>query len=531
MKRIPFLFLILVILMSSVTVVSAADSAIKVYLDGRLLTFDVKPVIEDGRTMVPMRAIFETLKADVTWEAATRTITSKREGIEVTLHIDNPTAVINGQKITMDVPARIRDGSTLVPLRFVSESLKSTVAWNASEQVVRIYSYPEVSLVYAKTLNDLTTNDYLYGNSFRVSNRYMYAESDRIHMLESSSAGLSVTDYDLSFNLLTKTNIPMELPIFGGFHASRDGYYYVVYGEKNDEESDEKTVISVVKYDNNWNKVGQSDIKDVYISEPFNASNLTMDDSKGLLAVHTARTRYRTAKDGLRHQSNISLLIDTNQMSVLSKGGQWPSNHVSHSFASYVRFDGERIVYVDHGDAYPRSIVLQTELAGRIEKKLDILKFPGAIGANYTGATLGGFEVAGTNYLVVGSSNSVGDATEASGAQNLFLSVIPKTAGSSSEIKTRKLTDLPKQGTESIEETHISKINDNKFVIIWKQKDEIDSTFYAVIDGEGNYLKDPTKLSGIPSPGNMSPLVQGDNLMWYSLDGKQIGIYSLDVSK
>jgi len=115
-------------------------SDISVILDGNRLGFDVPPVIIEGRTMVPMRTIFEALGATISWNADTRTIIAKTLDTIITLTIDNTTAIVNGLSKQLDQPAVIIDGRTLVPLRFVGEALGVIVNWYGRDRSVRIVS-------------------------------------------------------------------------------------------------------------------------------------------------------------------------------------------------------------------------------------------------------------------------------------------------------------------------------------------------------------------------------------------------------
>ena len=114
----------------------AAD--ITVTVNGTLLGFDVPPVIVDGRVLVPLRVIFEALGAPVGWDAATRTVTAVRGATTIRLEIGSQTAYISGEPVALDVPAQIRDGRTLVPLRFVAEALGAAVAWDGATRSITI---------------------------------------------------------------------------------------------------------------------------------------------------------------------------------------------------------------------------------------------------------------------------------------------------------------------------------------------------------------------------------------------------------
>ena len=116
---------------------STADK-ITVIVNEALLESDVDPFIKDGRTLVPMRAIFEALEANVSWDDATKTATATAEDIEVKITSESTTAYINGAPYTLDVPALIENGRFVVPVRFISESFGATVEWNGVRKIVTI---------------------------------------------------------------------------------------------------------------------------------------------------------------------------------------------------------------------------------------------------------------------------------------------------------------------------------------------------------------------------------------------------------
>ena len=111
---------------------------ITVFVDGMLLETDVEPFIENSRTLVPMRAIFEALNAEVSWDEATLTATAVKEGTTVKITRDQQTAYINDTAYTLDAPAQIKDGRFVVPVRFIAESFGCKVDWNGVRRQVII---------------------------------------------------------------------------------------------------------------------------------------------------------------------------------------------------------------------------------------------------------------------------------------------------------------------------------------------------------------------------------------------------------
>lgn len=116
---------------------SLSEPVYVVYRD-MLLSFDTPPQIIDGRTMIPIRLLFETMGASVSWDDTTKTARIRNGGTEIEITADSETAIVNGEEKTMDVGARIIDGRTLVPLRFLSEALGYTVTWNDEYRLVTV---------------------------------------------------------------------------------------------------------------------------------------------------------------------------------------------------------------------------------------------------------------------------------------------------------------------------------------------------------------------------------------------------------
>ena len=125
-----------------------APEAVKVMLNGREIIFDgTSAVIMNGRTLVPMRAIFEALGAEVSWFEETWEIRAIKPPIGIMLQIDNPkmTVVSNisdskaeAEEITLDVPPMLVGGRTLVPVRAVAEGLNCEVYWDDAARTVII---------------------------------------------------------------------------------------------------------------------------------------------------------------------------------------------------------------------------------------------------------------------------------------------------------------------------------------------------------------------------------------------------------
>ena len=111
---------------------------ISVVFGGELVEFDVAPLIVDGRTLLPVRKVFECMGAEVTYDDITKTAIAQKDDIEIRITIGNKIAKVNGEDKELDVPAMVLDGRTLVPVRFVGETLNAEVVWDDENEVVNV---------------------------------------------------------------------------------------------------------------------------------------------------------------------------------------------------------------------------------------------------------------------------------------------------------------------------------------------------------------------------------------------------------
>ncbi len=116
-----------------------AATDIKLYVNGTEVVPDVKPYMQNDRTFVPVRYATEPLGATLDWEGGSaQTATITKNGVVIKIKIGSKTATIDGVNHTLDAPAAVKNGRTFVPIRFISEGLKSTVDWDNSTKTITI---------------------------------------------------------------------------------------------------------------------------------------------------------------------------------------------------------------------------------------------------------------------------------------------------------------------------------------------------------------------------------------------------------
>lgn len=112
--------------------------SIKVIIDGELQQFEQPPFVVNGTTLVPMRAIFERLGANVEWNQAQRSVKATKGNTTIQLAIGSNMASKNGENVKLDVAAQTKNNHTMVPLRFISEALGANVMWDGKTSTVTI---------------------------------------------------------------------------------------------------------------------------------------------------------------------------------------------------------------------------------------------------------------------------------------------------------------------------------------------------------------------------------------------------------
>ncbi|WP_010278460.1 copper amine oxidase N-terminal domain-containing protein [Paenibacillus senegalensis] len=145
------LFSCLFVIVSSLFVLSYAHAAqedkIEVYVDTNHVEFAIDPYLYEGTTLVQLRPLFESLGIELEWNGETMTVTGKKGKDQFSLTIGQSIATVNGQTVALALPARLTDGHTLVPLRFVSEAAGAEVGWHGDSKTIQVYSKEYIQIL------------------------------------------------------------------------------------------------------------------------------------------------------------------------------------------------------------------------------------------------------------------------------------------------------------------------------------------------------------------------------------------------
>ena len=195
---------------------SVSADEISVELDGNPIEFDVKPEIIDGRTMVPLRKIFEEIGATVKWDNDTQTVSARKNKKTITLSIDSADLQIDKgdtdeegnpiyETVTLEVPAQIVSGRTLVPARAISESFGLDVDWDGDNQKVIISSDDEEDDSWKENVGSINLSDLTYeGEGVEIND-------NQIKITQGGDFTVSGTLSDGNITISTKEKVKIRL--------------------------------------------------------------------------------------------------------------------------------------------------------------------------------------------------------------------------------------------------------------------------------------------------------------------------------
>ena len=347
--------------------------------------------------------------------------------------------------------------------------------------------------------------------------------------------GYVVEYFDSSFTITGRKIVPQELPLFGGFYEM-NGNYYILSGQTNKNESDSVEVYRITKYTKDWSRVASCGLYGENTTVPFDAGSARMAAYGNYLMIRTSHEMYKSKKDGYNHQANVTIQVDTSAMKITdsyTKVMNIDYGYVSHSFNQFIQMENGKIVAVDHGDAHPRSIVLvrypsvvtSSGFTNGISysstcKATDIMAFEGKSGDNYTGATVGGFEISDTAYLTAGSVD-IDSTAKYSAGQDIFVGVVSK---STDAVKVNKITNYT-AGQGTTDTPQFVKIGTNSYMLLWHRGS---SVYYTKIDGNGNQVGAIYSLAGDLS--DCVPVLAGDKLVWYTWKNEILQFYQININ-
>ena len=213
-KRITGAILLSLLLACGIQTAAAKD--IGVVLNGKPISFDTAPYLDNGRVLVPMRGILESLGYTVEWQNDTRSVLATNNDTRILMPLGSKTVTVNNKSVSVDAPAKLVSGRTLVPLRFLAEYCGAEVVWNNTEKTVTITSEEKAAAAVPaeKTIRDSIVH---INNGIKKGAGLILSEDGVIATSYNFIKGS--TALELTFNYGQKYNGPVKIV---GMDAEKD---------------------------------------------------------------------------------------------------------------------------------------------------------------------------------------------------------------------------------------------------------------------------------------------------------------------
>ena len=383
--------------------------------------------------------------------------------------------------------------------------------------------------------SNISANDYYTWSSVVKSN--LTENSDKtLTRVESTSKGVLVEKYSANGKtLISKSTIKNELPIYGGYFSGKNNNY-IVFGQNNKGEKDSAEIVRIVKYSKSWSRVSDCKIYGSNTFEPFEAGSLRMIELDGKLYVYTCHTMYADSNK-LNHQANMLFTVDESTMKTtdsMYEVSNLQDGYVSHSFNQFIKTDGTYIYRVDHSESNNmimsgqylsvNGITLSrynknsssTNVAVTIPLKFDIHS------GNYTGASIGGFEVGSGNCLIAYTK----DISSSCKSRNAYISVTDEYFNKTNNVA---LTNYKSGTTVSCRTPQLVKINENLFLVMWEEYNSSTkkvTTKAKTVDSSANTVASATLSVRLS---DCQPVMCSDGTVkWYVSDNSSPKLYSIN---
>lgn len=297
------LFVALVIFLSGLNALlgqaQAGTVSPTVILNGQKLFFDVPPLIENGRTLVPLRAIFEAMGAKVYWDAAARKVTATRGTTTVVMPLYSTRPTINGVVYTLDVPTKIVNNRSLAPLRFVCEAFGGKVTWNGNMRTIKIDgNFPD----NPEPQQQIVVLDAGHGGS------------------DPGARGSSMNEKDANLQVALKTGALLQQRGIRVEYTRRDDSY-VSLEERSSIANRLNATVFVSIHMNSYGSSAASGTETYYYAPSSDAELYAQRDERARLAraiqtqlVNTLQRQNRGVKE-----ANLSVLRNTSMPSALAE--------------------------------------------------------------------------------------------------------------------------------------------------------------------------------------------------------------------
>ena len=361
---------------------------------------------------------------------------------------------------------------------------------------------------------------------------------------DSINKNIGIEYYDTAFKILKKSKLDLELPIYGGFYAGNDAYY-LIEGQNNTDEDDNLEVIRMIKYDTNWNRLGAASITgntsiDGEVRYPFDAGNVEMTEVDNKIYIVTGHEGYVDSAVGQGHQGYLMIEVDKNTLT-----GKIVEADLYHSFSQYIEQNDSNmyVLELSEGARYTK-LTKYDKNNIKNTKSIPIFNYGGKRTSSWAVecyASVNGLAISKDNILSIGTSidQEQYDNASSSTSHNIYLTVTPVNDFSQSATTTKWLTNYADDG-KSFAGLEITKINDNRFMILWEEwlseygeLEMVDNDtlsvcklHYLFVDGNGEKISE--EYTANASISDCRPFVKDGKVIYYASNGNMVDFYTID---
>lgn len=383
--------------------------------------------------------------------------------------------------------------------------------------------------------NNIGKNNYADFSSTVKS--YLVAQKDGSFMrVEAINGQVVIETYSSELQFKSALLLKYELPLFGGFYEGTDSFF-LVFGQENPAEDDATEVIRVVRYDKSWNRLSAASLYGANTAIPFEEGSLRMVQSGDFLYIHTCHEMYHLL-NGINQQANLMLAVRISTMEVeecFDSVGDSSDGYVGRSFNQFIAADEDAILSVDHGNAYPRAVVLSRHALKTEESifanncvSVETLPIAGESGDYNTGTSVGGFEVSATSYLIAGNSADRAVNENMNAVRNIFVTSTLKTRFSADGTRCIWITNYPTDDSSyfgQVSTPHIVTV-ENGFLLLWTVKGRLN---YVFLDDNGDMIGEI--MSADAALSDCKPIVADGAVYWYCTQNSAPVFYCIDPEK
>ena len=388
-------------------------------------------------------------------------------------------------------------------------------------------------LIFSTVITTTYAVDELY-SSFNIQNysteRYGAIVSSQLHydgnkLIRSEIDGntVHIEEFDNNYNLSARYNVNGELENICGVYFGNT-HNFIVCSQTNPNESDSVEVVRIIKYSKTWQRISSASIFGANTYIFADAGSLRFTEYGNYLYVRSCHEMY-TSADGLHHQANMTFVVNTSTMTVTHNNCQVSNSdngYVSHSFNQFIAVDEDTnsIIAVDHGDAYPRSIIMfryDNQLGASSltnPQNIELFQIAGEFGDNVTGVSVSDLIVTDNNYIVAFNSTPQDNVAV---TRNVYIAVVPKNSFNNNSVNVIKITDYSGYDNIVCGYPYLTDMGNGKYSLIWEANttdSTYSSTYYTTIDENGNILSSVNSFEAYLS--DCEPVFINNKVIWYS---------------